>query len=588
MKYVTYAGKPVRRILPRLFKYLIAHKLLFIASTVLVVVGTVIDLLLPWISRDVVNNVFIGSVSNIWLYAVAILGLTVLHGTLFFLRDYLSGLMSQKISHNMRMQLYRHLQDLSYSFFDRVDVGQIINRLTSDIDTIGNFISSSITQLLSSILMVLLVSAVLISINASMALIAISITVPFIAIIAMIFAKLVRPIFERRWIEQSKLNTAVAESISGFRIIRALGIENWAFTKFNSVNKQVYNLSMYSEKLATRTWPFLNLVIGVASAIVYWYGGLKFFSNEITIGDLVAFSMYLGYLVWPIMSFGFLFADYQRTSVSAGRVFEALDAEPEVKEKPDAIELPNIKGHVVFENVVFGYDSNKPVLKGVNLEVKPGEKVALVGVTGSGKSTLIKLIPRFYDPQEGRILIDGYDIKDVKIHSLRKQIGVVHQDIFLFPISIRENIAYGKPNATYEEIERAAKIARIHDFIMSLPEKYNTIIGERGVTLSGGQRQRLAIARALILNPRILILDDSTSSVDSETEKEICEALKELIKDKTVFIVTQRLSTLKLADRIVVLDDGRVVEDGTHDELIARNGLYAKIYKSQIIGAEGV
>ncbi|MBS7611153.1 ABC transporter ATP-binding protein [Candidatus Bathyarchaeota archaeon] len=585
---MIYASKPAGRILPRLFKYLIAHKLLFTISTVLVVAGTVIDLLLPWISRDVINNVFIGSASNIWIYAIAILGLTVLHGTLFFLRDYLSGLMSQKISHNMRLQLYKHLQDLSYSFFDRVDVGQIINRLTSDIDTIGNFISSSITQLLNSTLVILLVSVIIISINASMALIAISITVPFIAIISMIFAKLVRPIFERRWIEQGRLNTAVAESVSGFRIIRALGIENWAFTKFNFVNKQVYDLSMRSEKLGARTWPFLNLVIGVSSAIVYWYGGLRFFNNEITIGDLIAFSMYLGFLVWPIMSFGFLFADYQRTNVSAGRVFEALDAEPEVKEKPNAMELPNIKGHVVFENVVFGYDPDKPVLKGVDLEVKPGEKIALVGITGSGKSTLIKLIPRFYDPQKGRILMDGYDIRDVKLSSLRKQIGVVHQDIFLFPMSIRENIAYGKPNATYDEIEKASKIARIHDFIMSLPEKYDTVIGERGVTLSGGQRQRLAIARALILNPRILILDDSTSSVDSETEKEICEALKELIKDKTVFIVTQRLSTLKLADRIVVLDDGRVVEDGSHDELMAKNGLYTKIYKSQILGSGGV
>jgi ATP-binding cassette subfamily B protein len=585
---MAYKGKSAKRILPRLFKYLIAHKLLFTISMTLVVVGVVVDLLLPWISRDVINNIFMGSTSNIWLYAAAILSLTVLHGAIFFLRDYISGLMSQKISHNMRLQLYRHLQDLSYSFFDRVDVGQIINRITSDIDTIGNFISSSVTQLLSSILTIILISMILISINVSMALISISITVPFIVIISMVFARFVRPIFDRRWVEQSRLNTVVAESVSGFRVIKALGMENWAFTKFQSINKQVYDLSMRSEKLAARTWPFLNLVIGVASAIVYLYGGLRFFNNEITIGDLVAFSMYLGYLVWPIMSFGFLYADYQRTSVSAGRVFEALDAEPEVKEKPNAIELPNIKGHVVFENVVFGYDPNKPVLKGINLEVRPGEKVALVGATGSGKSTLIKLIPRFYDPQKGRILIDGYDIRDVKIDSLRRQIGFVHQDIFLFPMSIRENIAYGKPDATYEEIEKAAKIARIHDFIMSLPEKYDTIIGERGVTLSGGQRQRLAIARALILNPKILILDDSTSSVDSETEKEICEALKELIKDKTVFIITQRLSTLKLADRIVVLDNGRIVEDGTHDELIAKNGLYAKIYESQILGSRRV
>jgi ATP-binding cassette subfamily B protein len=338
---------------------------------------------------------------------------------------------------------------------------------------------------------------------------------------------------------------------------------------------------MRSVFLSSLTWPSLGLIIGVGSAVVYWYGGLQTIMGSISLGQLVTFTMYLGMLVWPIMSIGFVLSRYAEAMVSARRIFEILDTEPEVKEKPDAIELKNVRGEVCFKNVVFGYDKDKPILKGMSFTVKPGEKVALVGATGSGKSTVIKLIPRFYDPQEGCILIDGVDIRDVKISSLRRNIGIVHQDVFLFPTTIRENIAYGKPNATQDEIERAAKAARIHDFITSLPKGYDTVIGERGVTLSGGQRQRLAIARALLVNPSILILDDSTSSVDVETEKEIYESLKELVKNKTVFIVTQRLSTLKLSERIIVIEDGKVVEDGTHEELMSKGGVYAKLYVSQ-------
>ncbi|MEM4610841.1 MAG: ABC transporter ATP-binding protein, partial [Thermoproteota archaeon] len=388
-------------------------------------------------------------------------------------------------------------------------------------------------------------------------------------------------LFERIWMETSGMSAMIQETVSGFKVLKTLGAEEEMFKRFEAKNREIYSIGMRSVFLSSLTWPSLGLIIGVGSAIVYWYGGFQAIRGEISLGQLVTFTMYLGMLIWPIMSIGFVLSRYAEAMVSARRIFEVLDTEPEVKEKPGAIELKNVRGEVCFKDVVFGYDMDKPILKGMSFTVKPGEKVALVGATGSGKSTVIKLIPRFYDPQEGCILIDGVDIRDVKISSLRRNIGIVHQDVFLFPTTIRENIAYGKPNATQEEIERAAKAARIHDFITSLPKGYDTVIGERGVTLSGGQRQRLAIARALLVNPAILILDDSTSSVDAETEKEIYESLRELVKNKTVFIVTQRLSTLKLSERIIVIEDGKVVEDGTHEELMSRGGVYAKLYVSQ-------
>ncbi|MGQ9690422.1 MAG: ABC transporter ATP-binding protein, partial [Thermoproteota archaeon] len=409
---------------------------------------------------------------------------------------------------------------------------------------------------------------------------------PLIAMVSLTFNRYVRPLFERTWMEVSGMSAMIQETVSGFKILKTLGAEGEIFKRFERKNREIYDMGMKTVTLSSLTWPSLGLIIGIGSAVIYWYGGVQVIGGKISLGQLVTFAMYLGMLVWPIMLIGFVLSRYAEAMVSARKVFEILDTEPEVKEKPEATELKFVKGAVSLRNVVFEYDRDKPVLKGMSFEVKPGEKVALVGATGSGKSTIIKLIPRFYDPQEGYVLIDGVDVRDVKISSLRKNVGIVHQDVFLFPTSIRENIAYGKPNATQEEIERAAKAAKIHDFIMSLPKGYDTVIGERGVTLSGGQRQRLSIARALLVNPSILILDDPTSSVDSETEKEIYESLKELIKDKTVFIVTQRLSTLRLAERIIVIEGGKVVEDGTHEELMKKGGVYARLYMSQYAGQE--
>lgn len=564
----------------RILGYVKQEKTMLIGTLATIIFGAMLNIVSPIIAGRVIDVTIVKALSELWLYATAIIVLTLSSGGMSFLHEYLSEALAQRIVYRIRISIYRHLQDLSYSFYDRVDSGQIITRVTRDTENIGRLLGFALPNIIGSVATLVIVVTILLTTNFRLALIALAI-VPLIAVVSLSFNRFVRPLFERIWIETSGMSAMIQETVSGFKALKTLGAEEEMFKRFEKKNREIYDIGMRSVFLSSLTWPSLGLIIGIGSAAVYWYGGFQVIGGEISLGQLVTFTMYLGMLVWPIMLIGFVLSRYAEAMVSARRIFEVLDTEPEVKEKPGAIELKNVRGEVFFKDVVFGYDKDKPILRGMSFKVKPGEKVALVGATGSGKSTVIKLIPRFYDPQEGCILIDGVDIRDVKISSLRKHIGIVHQDVFLFPTTIRENIAYGKPNATQDEIERAAKAARIHDFIMSLPKGYDTVVGERGVTLSGGQRQRLAIARALLVNPSILILDDSTSSVDAETEKEIYESLKELVKNKTVFIVTQRLSTLKLSERIIVIEDGKVVEDGAHEELMRKGGVYARLYVSQ-------
>jgi len=372
------------------------------------------------------------------------------------------------------------------------------------------------------------------------------------------------------------------------KIVRVFTNEELEQDKFVKENTAYFTLNVKAAKEESIYDPLSTFFLSLGVAVAYWYGGGEVIRGTLTLGSLLTFAQYMALLNGPVSFLGYLINMYGRAIASANRIFEIIDEEPEIKYRPDPIELLPIKGEVVFENVYFEYVKGKPVLKNINLSVRAGETIAILGATGSGKSTLMYLIPRFYDVTQGRIMIDGYDIRDVTLRSLRGQIGIVLQDIFLFSATIKENIAFGKPDASMDEIVEAAKLAQIHDLVTSFPKGYDTLVGERGLTLSGGQKQRVAIARTLLMNLRILIFDDSTSFVDTKTERALQKAIKALLAGRTAFVITQRLSTVKNADRIIVLEKGEIAETGTHQELLALNGIYARIYRTQFAPREEI
>ncbi|RLI01011.1 ABC transporter ATP-binding protein, partial [Candidatus Bathyarchaeota archaeon] len=395
-----------------------------------------------------------------------------------------------------------------------------------------------------------------------------------------IFGKKIRPVISKSREYFADITSTLWENISGIRVVRAFATEDYERKKFQKPNNAYYEMMIKATSLRAIFLPLTGLIGGFVMVIVYWLGGMRVIEGRIGIDTLYVFSSYVSMLMRPMGMIGMIWTGYQRMAAAGERVFQIIETEPEVKDKPNAIELKNIKGHIKFENVYFGYEKDKPILKNINLEIKPGETVALLGPTGSGKSTLIRLLMRFYDVTSGRILVDGHDIRDVKLKSLRRHIGIVSQEIFLFNRTVKENISFGKPDASMDDVIRAAKIAQAHEFITNFPNGYETIIGERGLNLSGGQRQRIAIARALLLDPKILILDDSTSSVDVDTEYEIQKALNALLKNRTTLVITQRISTIRNADKIIVMDNGEIIEEGDHETLMAKKGAYYRLYQT--------
>jgi ATP-binding cassette subfamily B protein len=514
---------------------------------------------------------------------VAIIVFAVLRGVFSFLQAFWAEKNSQAVAYDLRNDLYAKIQQLSFAYHDKNQTGQLMVRATDDVEKVRLFIGQGLLQLVGAVILLSGTVIILFSSNVSLAWTAMPI-LPVAIVLFGVFASISQPLFTKVQQKLSTLNTVLQENLAGVKVIKAFTREKEQQAKFRAAADDTMNQSIAVNRLFTFLFPLVFLIANLGQAAILYVGGKQIIVGTLTIGAWQEFSLYLMYLFFPIMMFGMIVTQMGQASASADRIFEILDAKSDIVDKPNATKLPAVKGDVKFENVTFRYvGGGEPVLKNVSFEAKSGETIALLGATGSGKTSIINLLPRFYDPVEGAITIDGHDLRDVTLDSLRSQIGIVLQETTLFSGTIRENIAFGKPDATLEEVQAAAKSAAAHDFIMSFPDGYDTHVGERGTTLSGGQKQRVAIARALLLDPRILILDDSTSSVDVATESHIQAALETLMKGRTSFVIAQRISTVMNADKILVLEKGEVVAQGKHAQLMEEEPIYAEIYNSQIL-----
>ncbi len=519
--------------------------------------------------------------SIIWQVALALVGLAIMKGIFNFLQGYWSETTSQGIAFELRNLIFEKLQHLSFSYHDRSQTGKLLTRMTSDVEMVRMFTGNGLLQLIAALILLFGTLTMLFLINTTLTLIFLGM-LPFIAVIFFRFFKVVMPLSSQIQQKLGMLNTILQENLAGIRVVKSFAREDYEINRFKEKNQDYLMSNLTLVEQFSTFFPLFFFIANLAIVGVVWVGGIKVIGGTLTLGNLVAFLAYQGFFLMPIFMFGFIGSVLGRAEASAIRIFEVLDAQSDVVDKPDAYPLPPIKGHVVFENVTFRYPgSDQDVCSNLSFEAKPNQTIAIIGKTGAGKSSIINLIPRFYNVSSGRILIDGHNIADVTLSSLRSQIGIVLQETTLFSGSIRDNIAYGRPSASLEEVIEAAKIAQADTFIQELPDGYNTIIGERGVGLSGGQKQRIAIARAIILSPPLLIMDDSTSSVDSETEYQIQKALDYLRKNRTTFVIAQRINTVREADLILLLDQGKLVAQGTHDELIETCELYVEIMETQ-------
>jgi ABC-type multidrug transport system fused ATPase/permease subunit len=574
-------------ILRRLLGYLQPYRRQAVLTYLCLLMVTVLNLIVPWLVKSVIDYALAqgtalgNSRSYLVQAALAIIGISMVKAVFSFGQRYLTEWLSLRTAYDIRNQFYNHVQRLSFAYHDAAQTGQLMSRATSDVDMVRQFIGSGLMEAANILLLLASTLFILFGLDWRLTLVAL-IPIPPLAFVAVRFGRVIRPHFQGIQAQVARLSTRIQESMAGVRVVKAFAREPYESERFAAENANLMDRRLRVMRLWGLNFPLMSFLIGLSTIIILWYGGREVIAGRLTIGSLVAFNGYLMMLAWPVQRLGWMVDVISRALASGERLFEILDAPSPVREATDARVLPPVQGEVRFENVSFSYADSRPVLHEVSLEAKPGQIIALLGATGSGKSTIISLIPRFYGVSAGRITIDGVDIREVTLKSLRQQIGMVLQESFLFSATIRDNIAYGCPDATLEEIIEAAKVARAHDFISEFPDGYETWVGERGVTVSGGQKQRLAIARAVLLDPRIIILDDSTSSVDTNTEYEIQQALGALMKGRTTFVIAQRLTTVLHADQIIVLDKGRVAERGTHQELLAANGIYREIYDLQL------
>jgi len=581
------SGTPsYRRTFARLLGFLRPYKWSLIVSILLAIGSQGAAVVIAFLTGDGLEQAATGgSREAIGWIATGILAAGAVRALLMVGRRLISGRQALAVEFDMRNGLYAKLQRLSFSFYDRHQTGQLMSRATVDLQAVRFFLGYGLIFFFQHVTTIIGVTAVMYVANWRLALVATAIT-PFIVVVAYRYSSVSHPILRDVQQKMADVATVAEESIVGVHVVKAFAQERTEGVKFAGRSESVFDQSVKANRQRALYVPLLSFLPLIAQAVVLLVGGRMVVNGDLRLGSFIFFNVLVVMLVMPLRMLGMWIGQAQRATASGERIFEVMDEPEDVTDKPDAVELPPGEGHVRFEGVTFGYDQERPVLRDIDLELEPGRTVALIGHTGSGKTSLAGLVPRFYDVDSGRVTVDGTDVRDVKLVSLRRAIGIVAQDPFLFSDTVRENIAFGRPDATQEEVEHAARLAQAHDFVTELPQSYETVIGERGITLSGGQRQRIAIARALLLDPRILILDDATASVDATTEAKIRLGLREVMEGRTTIIIAHRLSTLALADELVVLDRGRIAARGTHDDLIESSPVYREIHEHGLLERE--
>ncbi len=569
----------------RAFGYILPYKFIAIGAFISLLLVNAANLITPQLLKILIDRGITQKILGIIVQiALLLVVIALVRGVFNFLQGYWAEKVSQGIAYEMRNRIFEKLQKLSFSYHDQSQTGKLMTRMTSDVELVKMFTGNGLLQLSSGLIMFIGTLTILFSMNWKLTLILLGM-LPLIGGFFAVFIKFVMPISKTIQQKLGALNTVLQENLSGIRIVKAFAREEYESARFEERNQDYKEVNIKLVSAFSTFFPLTFLVANIASAVVIWVGGLMVINETVTLGELVAFTSYQAYLLMPIFMLGFIASSLSRAEASAERIFEIIDAKSEIEDSPEAVMMPLIEGRIEFKDVFFKYKGSETnVVENVSFTVEPNQTIAVLGQTGSGKSTIINLIPRFYDVSAGAVLIDGHDVRTVTLDSLRKQIGIVLQETTLFAGTIQENIAYGRPDASLEDVTSAAQAAQARDFIEKLPEGYGTLIGERGVGLSGGQKQRIAIARALLLQPRILIMDDSTSSVDSETEYLIQQALEDLRKGRTTFVIAQRISTVRNADKILVMSEGKLEAVGTHLELMKTSELYAEILETQMGG----
>jgi ABC-type multidrug transport system fused ATPase/permease subunit len=577
---------PQLRIFGRLLGFLRPYRWSLTVSIVLAAASQASSLALVRVTQSVIDQAIRPQDRHLlWILVAVVIGLGTLKAVLMVGRRFISGRQALGVEYDMRNALYAHLLRLSFGFYDRHQTGQLMSRATVDLQGVRFFLGYGLIFFAQNLFTIIGATAIMLWTDWRLSLIAFAIT-PVLITLAYRYSRVSHPVLRDVQQKLADVATVAEENIVGVHVVKSFAQEAQEQAKFERRSEAVFQRTIEANRQRSIYVPVLSFVPLLAQAAVLLVGGRMVVHNQLTVGEFFAFNLYVSMLIMPLRMLGMWIGQSQRATASGERIFQVLDEPEEIAERSDAIALPPGEGRIHFEGVAFGYDPERPVLEEIDLEIEPGQNVALIGHTGSGKTTLTALVPRFYDVTSGRLEIDGVDVKDIKLPSLRRSIAVISQDPFLFSTTVRENIAFGAPDATDDEVEHAARLAQAHEFVAELPQGYDTVIGERGITLSGGQRQRLAIARAIVTNPRILILDDATASVDATTEAKIRLGLREAMEGRTTLIIAHRLSTISLADEIVVLDHGRIAARGTQGELAETSPVYREIYEHGLIEQE--